>query len=364
VGTTYRFIRPAIPTVERWARHLNVSYGSRIFSNFGPAARRLETMLAERFGLGRRAVAVSSCTSGLIAALHALNIGGGKVAVPSFTFPATVQAIRAAGGEPVFCDVAPHTLQICPDAFADVLSRFSGQVRAVVPVRPFGMHFNLDELVQIAREGRVSVVVDAAAGLGAPAARQEANSNLVEVFSFHATKCFAIGEGGAIFAPEESEEGLRSACNFGMRNGVVVGNGINAKLGEFAAAVAIEVLQELSEAVRRRTEIANVYFAALRRSKIVERVWDPHLAPWATFPVLLTHETNAATLVDAAARRGVELRRYYDPLHLIPHFANCDRGVLPVTEDVGTRMLCLPVYSDMSHAEQMDIIGRLEGLLV
>jgi dTDP-4-amino-4,6-dideoxygalactose transaminase len=344
--------------------HLEQSYAVRTYSNFGPAVRRFEERLADRFGMGRRAITVCNCTSGLVAALQALLSRRGKVVIPAFTFAATAHAVIAAGCEPVLADIDGQTLQLSRQSLEEALGTFGAEITAVMPVRAFGMYHPLDDIHALARSHGVSMIVDAAAAIGAPASARVSRTALVEVFSFHATKCFAIGEGGVILAPQEHESALRSACNFGFVDGTVRGDGLNAKLSDFGAAVGLAVLESYAGAVSRRVEIARRYLEALTGSAQVERMWNADLAPWATFPVLLKPGHAALRVVEQLKERGIEARRYYEPLHHMMRFAELKRCRMDVTEDVAPRMVCLPVYSDMTREEQSEIVNRLHGILI
>src|SRR5690242_5468700 len=135
----YRFplIRPAVPEPESWLPFLRESYEHQWFSNFGPAADRLERALAEAFGEpGDVFVLTSSATSGLAACLIAAGVVG-PVLVPAFTFPATFAAVRMAGAEPVLVDVDATTWSCDPDGLRRALKQTGA--RAAILVAPFGI---------------------------------------------------------------------------------------------------------------------------------------------------------------------------------------------------------------------------------
>ena len=116
------FIRPCLPFPDEWLRFLRESYRTRYFSNGGPCVRQFEAELTERYGQGREAIVTASATAGLTAALLAAPIyRRGSVILPAFTFPATANAILAAGHSLRFCDVSPETWELDPDALADTI---------------------------------------------------------------------------------------------------------------------------------------------------------------------------------------------------------------------------------------------------
>ena len=113
-----RFVRPSVPSSEKWVPFLGPAYAAGRFSNHGPVVKEFERELREWCGVPERDVAVvSSATSGLVATLIALGVQG-PVAMPAFTFPATAHAVRLAGCTPTFCDVDPDTWELDPRAAA------------------------------------------------------------------------------------------------------------------------------------------------------------------------------------------------------------------------------------------------------
>jgi dTDP-4-amino-4,6-dideoxygalactose transaminase len=297
----------------------------------------------------------------LAAALAALEVHG-RVLTPSFTFAATGLAVQAARCDPVFCDCDPETLQISVDSVARALKSVDG-VGAILLVRPFGIYSDTEELVALARRHGCQILIDAAAALGAPNARQFDNT-LVEVFSLHATKCFAVGEGGLILAPPEHEVDMRRGLNFGFAEQETVRLGANGKMSEFHAAIGLSVLDDFDDIIRRRQIVAKRYAEVLSRSAKVDRVWPTAVSPWSFYPVLLRPGVDLKAIIEDAANRGVELRRYYHPLHEMRYFRDelCV-GTLANTRDMASRMICMPVYSDMTDQEQEEILSLLDGLI-
>jgi dTDP-4-amino-4,6-dideoxygalactose transaminase len=355
------FIRPVFPRPEQWLPFLQASYAEGRFSNFGPCHQRLEQTLTERFGDGRReAVLVSSGTTGITAALLAYGIVG-DVAVPAFTFPATALAVIAAGCTPVFCDVDPYTWELSPRELEALANR--RRLAAAVHVRAFGLCRDATAVQGVTTAARIPLIIDSAAALGGnldngqPVALQ----GDAEVFSLHATKVFAIGEGGVVFVPPETATKLRQTINFGMAAGTVVRNGCNGKLSELAAAVGLAMAANVDQHIARRRRIAEQYTARFGGDPRLGLPVAPGAAPWQTFPVRLLRNASATAmeaLVGNCREAGVELRRYYCPaLHRTPFLGRLPAaGRCPVAEALSDSMLCLPIYSDMSESEQ-DIVG-------
>lgn len=355
-----RFIRPTVPDPEAWLPYLRRSYDERVFSNSGPAARRLEAALGERYaGSGREVILTASCTAGLTAALLAMGATG-RVIIPAFTFPATAQAVLQSGCLPVFCDVSPTTWELDPDALATVLRRYPAS--AVVHVRAFGFCRDLAAVTAVAARYGARLIVDAAAALGGHLAdgTPVGRHGDAEVFSMHVTKVFGIGEGGAIFTTTEHARRVRRACNFGLEGSDVVMPGLNAKLSDVHAAIGLAVLDRIDAFIARRREVGVRYDRLLTDCPWATPARAVGAPPLQTYPLLVDGAERAGALVEHCGRRGVELRRYYAPaLHLASAFTAYERGSLACAEDLAGRMVCLPVHSDMTDAEVETVIGAV-----
>jgi dTDP-4-amino-4,6-dideoxygalactose transaminase len=356
------FARPLLPEPADWLPFLAPAYEERWFSNGGPVAARFEAELTERCGIdGREAVLVSSATAGLTAALLALDVTG-PVAMPAFTFPATAHAARMAGCRPVFCDVDPRTWELDAQSLARAL-RDHG-CRAVVHVRPFGFVRDTGAVEAVAEAAGVPVVVDAAAAFGGAdeAGRPAGGAGAAEVFSFHATKVLAIGEGGVVLAPPALAARIRRAINFSLEGTDVAARGLNGKLPEVSAAIGLAALRALDEhiAVRR----AAVERLARAATGIANLPYRPGRPPWQGLPVVLAQAGARDAALAALHEAGVEGRVYYSPgLHRTSAFAGCAPFALPVTDSLAERILCLPVHADLAGAALDRVVEAVEDAL-
>ena len=353
-GVRFPFIRPSVPAPEEWLPDLEASYEAGWFSNRGPALQAFEQELAGRFG--RPATAVANATVGLLAVLLALDVRG-RIVLPSFTFPATACAVDLAGCEPVFCDVDEETWELDPAALKETLAEGAA---AVIHVRAFGLCRDLSGVEEVCAAAGVPLVVDSAAGLGGRTAAgdQIGLAGVCEVFSLHATKPFAVGEGGAVLGDADVIDGVRRAANFGLADGDVVGRGINAKMDEFAAARARAMLRRLDAEIDGRARHAAAYRQALDHTLVAHPV-DPGSPPWQTYPVRLLDAEARPALLDELTARGIEVRAYYAPaLHESSAFRSAVH--LPVSERLSRSMVCLPNYGNATEDE----IAELTGLIV
>jgi dTDP-4-amino-4,6-dideoxygalactose transaminase len=248
----HRFVVPCMPDVSAYAPYLDEAHAAGVFSNFGPLAVRFEAAVLARYGgASEAAVTAANATVGLSAALIAAGVRG-PVLVPGFTFPASLGAVRAANLEPVVVDVDAVTWATSADLIEQALDRPAGcrdscrtgceggcRADAVMLVAPFGMRTDFSEAIRVCRARGLTVVIDNAAGLGIARQPLCGDPGVYEVFSLHATKTFAVGEGGVVVCHASKDAAVRGALNFALKtNGAPDGPfwGFNGKLSELHAA--------------------------------------------------------------------------------------------------------------------------------
>ena len=359
----FPIIRPEIPPVQAWAGYLEEAYGSRRFSNYGPLSGRLESWLREEWGADCTAcVLASSGTAALAAPLIARGISG-KVLLPAFTFPATLSAIKMAGATPVLMDVCRADWRVSADALDHAFTTTCAQ--AAIVLCPFGMRSDFSAHAKIASRHGGILIIDNAAGLGVDRMPVESSPDVFEAYSLHATKPFAIGEGGVTFANASSEKALRRALNFG-RPAAVAGElptwGINGKLSEFHAAVGLAVASVFNAQLRARRGMAARYTKALLDFPEVCFCDEPADSAWQLFPLLLPTLESANAFEEHTRLLGMEIRRYYRP-SLSSHFAVERVTECPVSEDLSQRMCCVPVYSNASESEADEVVAIVSSAL-
>jgi dTDP-4-amino-4,6-dideoxygalactose transaminase len=307
------------------------------YSNGGPLLNELAARLAGFWRKAGVAVAesqislVSSGTAALELALQAHGIGpGDRILVPSLTFPATATSVLRCGAEVILGDVDAKSWQLTP-ACAE-RARREHQLSAVVPVGPWGTAVPTGEWTAFAAATGVPVVVDSAAGFGV----QHPVSGLTIVYSMHATKPYAAGEGGLVVGTEELIDEIRRLANFGFERRQITRAGTNAKLSEYHAAVALAALDAWPQAYAGRMKLRDEYeshtdlFNAGDNTLLNSREW------FSVDSQPLVARSGAALLRDKLLGRGVESRQgYCPPLHWHPAFGDC----LRVDESGGQKLL-------------------------
>ncbi len=376
---TVRFMQPEVPSLTEIARYYALAEDAGFYSNGGPCARLLSRRLAAELGADVAVVPVANCTLGLMAALRALcgepTARRSLIAVPSYTFTATACAIVWSGFEPLFVDVEPGSWQMDADALRTVLEAAEGRVAGVMGCSTFGTAPPDETRVgwrAAAAAAGVPLLLDSAGGFGAvtPGGARVGALGETEIFSFHATKPFAVGEGGAVVTPDPQVAArVERLINFGMEAGGRSSDvaGINAKMSELHAATALAMLDRYPASLARRRATAARLRAALERRGRVAFQAGAEGGTWQVCQALAASGAEREAILAAATAAGVQARAYFDPpVHRQPAFARwAPREGLAVTDDVAARSLSLPMANELTD-EQIERIaavtaaGRLE----
>jgi dTDP-4-amino-4,6-dideoxygalactose transaminase len=260
IATRIRFHIPALPDIDAYLADVRQIVDSGWLSD-GRFVRQLERRISEWTG-GTRVVAASNASDGLIAALSLIGVRGREVIIPGYTFLATWQAVEWAGGIAVVADVNERGL-LDPDA---VEAAITPSTAAILPVHIAGSLAAMESLRAIADSHGLALVADAAHALGASSVSSMAGAvGDIEVFSIGATKQIAAGEGGLMAVRTEAfEQAARLWVHQGREPGAMnsTGPGMNLRLTELSAALAIRLLERYGDQLRRRETIHARYAEA------------------------------------------------------------------------------------------------------
>lgn len=342
----------ARPTNEDQSRVVELIEGALSSGQLtdGPLTRTLEETAAERFGVDH-CVAVASCTTGLLFVLQALHIDG-AVGLPSFTFAATAHVIRWNGLEPRFLDCDPSTWCLTPE-------NVHGSLSALVAVHVSGVPCDVRRLEELASSLDIPLVFDAAHGAGALASIDGHRSPLggfgvAEVFSLTPTKVLSGAEGGLVTTNDaDFAEQIRLARNYGNPGDYDTRlPGLNGRLSELHAAIALVAFDHLEERVEYRNRVADRYRELLGDIPGVgfQSVGSGDRSSYKDFTILIGDEFGCTReqVVGALDHEGVATRQYYSPpVHLHHAYADLPLRKLPVTEALGDQVISLPIWSHL-----------------
>ncbi len=367
----FPLIAPNPPRLSELTDGLRRIEASGVFSNNGPEVRAFEAEITDRmFGGTGASLAVGNATLGLMVAMRqaaGMHPRPGTLALmPALTFAATAQAAVWSGLTPLICDIEAATWAADPAQEEALLARYGERIGVIVPYATFGTAIDLDRYAWLAKHYQVGVVIDAAASLGTLDGEGRGfgtGAPFTIVYSMHATKTFSVAEGGLIHSGDRALiDQLRSMINFGFEGGrSATLPGINAKLPEVIGLMARAKLTDIDAICDHRAAIDTAYRDALpafatqrRQGRRQATQFMPVLLPEALAP-------HRAAIVAALAQDGVGVGQYFSP-HIGEQPLFRDIALVeptPVADDIGARMLSLPITDAMTPADAPVIAGRL-----
>ena len=344
-------LKPQLPPAASLQPYLESIDARRWYSNAGPMVTELEEQLSHRLGFANRGVVTAAnATVGITVALLARRVPAGSLCiVPSWTFVATPHAVRAAGLMPWFHDVDRRTWALNPDDVMETLKRIPKPVGALVVVSPFGAPIDIEAWQEFENHTGILVVVDAAAGFDT--ARP---SRIPLVVSLHATKILGAGEGGFISSTDARLlERFRAGCNFGFQGErIAMLPALNAKMSEYHAAVGLASLALWRETRQQHARITEWYRHVIPQLPLVS-LQPGYGNGWVSATTSIKLPLRSAARIAAHLRgAGIETKAWWgEGCHRMPAFLDCPRGALPVTEELGTRVLGLPHFPDIQKRD-------------
>jgi dTDP-4-amino-4,6-dideoxygalactose transaminase len=357
--------RPFLPDLNEFVDHLEEIWENRILTNSGPKHHQFEALLCEYLGV-EHITLFSNATLALIVALKALQVSGEVITTP-YSFVATAHSILWSGCTPVFVDIDPESLNIDPEK---IESAITDKTSAILPVHCYGNPCDFQKINSIAEQHNLKVIYDSAHAFGVcKASKSILRYGDLSVLSFHATKVFNTFEGGAIVcSSKELKEKINQIKNFGFTSETSVDCvGINAKMSEFNAALGVLQLKYVDSAINRREEIDRYYrkaFDGLCGIKCLPLLVDK--PNYSYFPIFVEsgYGMSRDGLYDLLKSKNIFARRYFYPLITdFPMYKmnSKNQSRLPVAESIATRILCLPIYPDLSISDQDRIISIIKS---
>ncbi len=344
-------------------------------SGDGAFTLKVQSLLREKTGTPQ-ALLVHSCTAALEMAALLLDIKvGDEILMPSYTFVSTANAFVLRGAVPVFIDVHPDTLNLDEGLLEAAITK---RTRAIIPVHYAGVGCEMDAILQIAKRYDLMVIEDAAQGMDASYKGKPLGTiGDFGTLSFHATKNIVAGEGGALYVNNTRlrlhaeilrEKGTNRSAHLRGEVDKYTWQEVGSSFlpSELNAAMLLAQLEAAGDVVERRRIIWARYHAAFqelahaRKARLptipADRVHNAHIY----FMILANLEERDRVRL-ALLEEGIVASSHYQPLHSAPAGKKYCRthGDLPVTEHAADGILRLPVYPDLSEAEQTRIIAAV-----
>ncbi len=377
------FVKPSLTQTETETILAALTEGA--IGGNGKISLKTQAWLANYLQV-KQVLLTTSCSHALEMAMMVLGIGpGDEVILPSFAFVTAASAIIRQGARPVFAEIEETTFNIDP---VDVQRRITPNTKAIIPVHYAGMGCKMAQLSAIAQAYRLFIIEDAAQSLGATyMGRPLGTHGHIGCYSFHSTKNIVAGEGGAFVTNDETisqkaeiirEKGTnRSQFLRGEVDKYTwVEVGSSYVISDLLAALLYAQLQRLEEITCARQKIWQHYHHAMAEMEAKEWLIRPVLDPQANHNGHIYAFRMAGPPVQAAYRRdtllaylkkhGIEATFHFVPLHSSPYgqkYLGYKEGDFPVTEQVSTSLIRLPLYPELSPAQVDYILNILaDGL--
>ena len=349
-----------LPPLEEYIKYLEKIWSSGWLTNNGSFVQELETKLVSYLGVPHLHY-LSNGTIALQIALRALGVSGEVITTP-FTYVATTNAILWENCQPVFVDIDENTLCIDVEKIEEAITK---NTKAIMATHVYGFPCDVDAISKIAKKYQLKVIYDAAHAFGCRINDSSIlNYGDLSALSFHATKIFHTVEGGALVSKEINDsEIINKIRNFGHLGDEYFILGLNGKNSEFHAAMGLCVLDKIPEIIHKRKILSNCYDNELNGLDIVfQNNQDNFEYNYAYYPVLFRNELDLFKAIDNLRSNGINPRRYFFPsLNKLP-FLKKD-FYCPISEDISTRILCLPLYDGLNVKEVKHISYLIKQVL-
>ncbi|MCI8850265.1 MAG: dTDP-4-amino-4,6-dideoxygalactose transaminase [Erysipelotrichaceae bacterium] len=373
-----KFNKPSITELEI-NKVVDCLNGNSILSGDGKYTTEVYEHFKKRFHIDNMLLTTSGTTALEMASILIDLEPGDEVITPSFTFSSTVNAFLLRGAKPVFCDIREDTFNIDENLIEDLIT---SKTKAIYAVDYAGFPCEMDKINEIANRHGLFVIEDAAQAVGSTYKGRYAGT-LTEFgcFSFHETKNYVMGEGGAIVVNEdkymERAEIIREKGT--NRRNVLRGLvdkytwhdiGSSFLPSDLLAAILSAQMERYDEILEKRMNVWNTYYngleclekeGLLRRPVLPEGIeHNAHM-----FCIVLPDEDTRTNLINSLKEKGISSYICYVPLHSSPYGQKLGYTpeMLPVTEDLGKRILRLPLYVDMKTEDAQFVVNEIKNIL-
>lgn len=348
------------PPVDEYVNYVKEIFARGVLTNQGSCVIELEDKLRSFLGVEN----IHYVTNGTIAlqlALAALNISEGEIITTPFSYVATISSILWERCKPVFVDIEPNNFTIDTNKIEALITK---NTKAIMAVHVFGYACNIDAISSLANKYNLKVIYDSAHAFGSVyKGRALASYGDISTLSFHATKLFHTVEGGACIVKDKAvSEKLELQKRFGHNKDEHIALGINGKQSELHAAMGLANFSYISQIIKRRKEISDLYDSLL--NKYVQRPKEQKDLQYnyAYYPVVFKSESELLNVFSILGENDIYPRRYFYPtLNKLPYVTG---EPCPVSEDISLRIACLPLYPDLTDEEVKKISDLIiKGLL-
>ena len=348
--------KPFFPPIEDYQSYVNKIWKNKWLTNNGALTQELTEKLQKYLGVNY----LIPMANGTLPIQIALNLfaNEGDVITTPFSYVATTSSIVWEKCTPVFVDIHPEYLTIDE---SKIETAITSKTTAILATHVYGNPCDVEAIEKIAKKHDLKVIYDAAHCFGVSYKGQSIfNYGDVSTCSFHATKLFHTAEGGALFCQdEEIHKQMFFRHNFG-HNGPqeYYGIGINAKISELQAAMGLSVLPYMKDILKARKAICDVYDSQLNFKKL--RIRENTQWNYSYYPIIFESEEELLETMQSLNSNDIFPRRYFYPS--LTHLPYVETKSLKNTDDISSRILCLPLYYDLKLEEVHSICKLIMGV--
>lgn len=349
-----------LPPYNVYNSYLKRIWKSNWITNFGPFSEDLEKKLKDFLSV-ENLYLVTNGTLGLQLTIRALNIKGDIITTP-FSYVASTSSIVWENCKPVFVDINPDTLCIDADKIEKNITK---NTKAILAVHVYGNVCDIDRIDFIAKNHNLKVIYDAAHAFNIKyKSKSVLNYGDASILSFHATKIFHTVEGGAIISSDPVfNKNIFYFRNFGHEGAEnIVGLGINAKLSELHAVMGLSILPYVKKIIDKRKQITLIYDDLTKKMDITKPLFNKHATRnYGYYPVIFQNEAQLIKIRRKMNQNGIFPRRYFFPsLNTVNYVASAS---CKISENISKRILCLPLYPELSESEVYRIVKIIKNSL-
>ncbi|MFJ7970436.1 DegT/DnrJ/EryC1/StrS family aminotransferase [Psychrobacillus sp. NPDC096389] len=346
--------KPYLPSLEEYSKFLKIIWENNQLTNNGPLVRRLENEITEYLNVDK-VYYVTNGTTALQLAIKALGLTKEIITTP-FSFVATTTSIIWESCTPVFVDIESNTFCINADLIESAITE---KTEAILATHVFGYPCDVIKIQKIAEKYGLKVIYDGAHAFGSIINGKSLLSyGDISTVSFHATKLFHTIEGGAVIVNREESivnelSLLRSFGNVGDNH---ISPGVNGKNSEFHAAMGLCNLPILNHIIEKRKHLSKFYDANIKGFFQLPKPLYEFEYNYAYYPMILKCESELLHVKAKLEEHGILARRYFYPsLNKISYLNN--KLTLKVSEDIASRILCLPLFHQIENEELERIVS-------
>jgi dTDP-4-amino-4,6-dideoxygalactose transaminase len=340
-----------LPPFDVYTEYLARIWENNILTNRGPLTLEFEKKISERFD-NHNILFVSNGTIALQLLYKLYGLTGEVITTP-FSYVATTSSLIWEGLKPVFVDIDHKSFCIDP---LQIEAAITEKTTAILATHVFGNPCDVEMIQLIADKHKLKVIYDAAHAFDVSIdGKSVLNFGDASTLSFHATKVFHTGEGGAVaLNSSENWEELKLLHSFGHRGDEHFNCGINAKNSEFHAAMGLANYGFIEEIIADRKKISDLYDEYLCNLPLQYQEFRPEVRRnYSYYPIVLQSEDILLQLQRNLKVHNINARRYFYPsLNTLPYV---DIGSCPVSENIAGRILCLPLYHGLAPSDVRQI---------